>query len=228
MCNSELRLRWHRAGRRRRQGGFTPVEVLVASAVGLSALAAVLSLNRFQMLTLRNQTAQVDVQTTVRNIVELFGREVRRAGANPGCKIAAFSGIVEARGGRIRVQSDLNGDGKLTSAGEDVYYRFRDGRDTVERTDMGTGGSAESLLSGVDLQDSNLRYYDGNGTELTPGWDGVLSAAERSAVRRVRIELNVAATGLGIASTRRLVAQASADVDLRNRYFLGATACPGS
>ncbi len=228
MCTSELRLRRHGAGRRRRQGGFTPVEVLVASAVGLTALAAVMSFNRFQLLSLSNQTKQVDVQTTVRNIVELFAREARRAGANPGCKIAAFSGLAEARVQRVRIQSDLNGDGKLTSPGEDVMYRYREYRDTVERIDYGAGGTTDVLLSGVDLQDSNLRYFDGNGTELSAGWDGALSTAERSAVRRIRIELNVAATGLGISSTRRLLGQATADVDLRNRSFLGTTACPGS
>jgi len=227
MCNSELRLRRRGVGRRRRQGGFTPVEVLVASAVGLTALAAVLSLNRFQMLTLRNQTTQVDVQTTARNIVELFAREVRRAGANPGCNIPAFSGIADARVQRLRIQSDLNGDGKLTAPGEDVTYRYREYRDAVERIDVGAGGTTEVLLSGIDLRDSNVRYFDGNGTELLPGW-GSLTTAQRSAVRRVRIELNVAARGLGISSTQPLVAQVTADVDLRNRFFLGTTACPGS
>jgi type II secretory pathway component PulJ len=227
MCNSKLRLRRRGVERRRRQGGFTPVEVLVASAVGLTALAAVMSFNRFQMLTLRNQTTQVDVQTTSRNIVELFSREMRRAGANPGCKIAAFSGLADARTQRVRIQSDLNGDGALTAPGEDVTYRYREYRDAVERIDVGAGGTTEVLLSGIDLRDSNIRYFDGNGTELNP-WSGSLTSDQRAAVRRVRIELNVAARGLGISSTGALVAQQTADVDLRNRFFLGTTACPGS
>ena len=228
MCDRDLWLKRVRRPRRHSQGGFSPIEVLVAAAVGLSALAAVLSFNRFQMLTLRNQTTQVDVQTTVRNIVELFAREVRRAGANPGCRIAGFNGLVDARSYYLRMQSDLNGDGVLTGVGEDVTYQYNWDADAVQRTDRGSGGTTETLASGVGWGDSIIRYFDGNGNEMNTWYWGSLSPAERSAVRRIRIQLNLTGKALGISGTRPLLAQASADVDLRNRYFLGNTACPGS
>lgn len=211
--------------RSHRQSGFSTVELLAATAISLVTLATALSFNRFQLFALRNQASQIDVQTTARTIVDLFAREVRRAGMNPGCAIAAFSGIADAKLHSVRVQSDLNGDGVLTGPNEDLTYRYTDAN-TIERVDN-TSGVADTLASGLTMSGSQLRYFDGTGAELVPGGSG-LTAAQRSTVRRIRIQLTLSGKAVDPNSTKPLTAQAATDVDLRNRFFVNSTACPGS
>ena len=212
--------------RRRGDAGFTIVEVLVASTISMAALGAFLSFNRFQLYALRNQANQIDIQTTARSIVDLFAREVRRAGMNPNCAIPAFSGIAAAKSTSVRVQSDLNGDGALTALNEDLTYRYNFENNAVERVDH--NGTTDTLVSGLNYNGSIIRYFDGAGAELIPFfWTG-LTAAQRSAVRRIRIQLALVGTAVDPVSEQRLTAQAATDVDVRNRYFVNATACPGS
>jgi type II secretory pathway component PulJ len=213
--------------RRHDQSGFTVTELLAATAVSLVMLATVVSFNRFQLFALRDQANQIDVQTTARNIVDLFAREVRRAGMNPDCTIPAFSGIEDARQNSLRIQSDLNGDGVLTGVNEDLTYRYNYEDSRIERVDNVTH-TANTLATGVDFSGSQLRYFNGAGVELVPPPWTSLTAAQRSAVRRIRVQLSLSGKAADPNNTRPLTAQEATDVDLRNRYFVNSTACPGS
>jgi type II secretory pathway component PulJ len=208
------------------QSGFTVAEVLAATALSLVTLATVLSFNRFQLFALRNQANQIDVQMTARSIVDLFAREVRRTGMNPGCAIAGFSGIVSASPYSLRIQSDLNGDGVINGTNEDLTYRYNSDRNSIQRVDN-ISGAADVLASGIDFGNSKLRYFDGTGAEMVPGGTG-LTAAQRSAVRRIRIQLALSEKAVDPNNATSLTAQAATDVDLRNRFFVNSTACPGS
>ncbi|MFQ5665054.1 MAG: PilW family protein [Candidatus Binatia bacterium] len=205
------------------QQGFTLMEVLVASTLSLVALAGFLSFNRGQLFTLRNQANQLDLQTTARNIVDLFAREVRRAGMNPGCGIPGFSGIAAATASSLRIQADLNGDGLLTAPNEDITYHYVQETTAVERIDH--NGVTDVLVSGVDLNGCVIRYFDQDGAELVPGGTG-LNAGERASIRRIRVELTLAGAAVDPTNTLPLRAQVATDVDLRNRYFVNQTACP--
>lgn len=206
------------------------VELLAATALSLVTLAALLSFNRFQLFALRNQANQIDIETAARSIVELFARDVRRAGLNPGCAIATFSGIADARWYSLRIQSDLDGDGALTAANEDLTYRYNIVGNSIERVDNSAGvdSSVDVLASGLDLSGSKLRYFNGAGVELISGTTSGLTAAQRSSVRRIRIQLSLVGKAVDPTSNIPLVARAATDVDLRNRYFVTSTACPGS
>lgn len=203
----------------RQNAGFTLVETLVAMAVGLAAMAVFLSFNRAQFFAMHDQARQLDIQTTTRAVVDLFAREVRRAGMDPNCTMA-FTAVADSSATQVRIRSDLNVNGVLDAASEDITYRIvPDGR--LERV---VGVAAEVLLDDVDLTGSRIRYFDSAGAELVPS--PALTAAQAGTVRRVRIELAVAGAASDPKRTAPLVARAATDVELRNRFFIGAMPCP--
>lgn len=200
--------------------GFTVVELLVTLLVTGVLMAGFIGLAGFQVATTRDQSAQVDLQQTVRDVAEMFAREVRRAGANPTCA-TGFSAVEFAASWMVRVKSDLNGNGLIDAAGdEDVTYQYFDG--DLRRI---ANGSIEVLLDDVDWSDSQIRYYDQNGQLLTISqsqtYNG-LSSSNRAKVRRVEFVLDISQTA---SSGEVMRAQASSDINLRNRFFVGAPAC---
>ncbi len=206
----------------KRKRGFTTMEVLVAGTIGLIALGAFASFNRFQTFALRNQAAQLAVQSDARAVIDLMAREVRRAGLDPTCG-KAFEGIAIAEPQGIQVQADLNGDGAIGAPGESIYYRRNLETGAVERV---AGGVTDVVLPGDEVQGGSVRYFDGAGNELTNATGGGLSAAQRASVRRVRISLVLAADLVDPNSTAQARASVSTDVELRNRFFLTGAACP--
>lgn len=213
-----MQLRARRGGS---ESGFTTIDVLVAAGLSLIALGAIAAFNRVQLFALRNEAAQSDVQVAARNVVDVFSREVRGAGANPTCS-AGVSAIADAKQHLLQIQSDFDGDGTANGPGEQVTYRYKFLSNTFERV---ANGSADALLDGVTLAGSRIRYFDPAGAELTAGDTG-LASGQRANVRRVRIELVVSAASANpydTAPRRVLVAN---DVDLRNRYFANSVSCP--
>jgi prepilin-type N-terminal cleavage/methylation domain-containing protein len=203
---------------RRSQAGFTLMEILVSTAIALVALTTAGAFNRFQLFSLRTQANQLDLQTTARNVVDLFAREVRQAGFDPNCA-KTFSGVATASAAQLRILSDLNANGMIDGTNEDITYAFTTrqlARTTVEATDV--------LISDLDVTGSRFRYYDSAGTEIIPG-SGQLSSAQRAAVQRVRIELVVTGQAADPLNLQPLKAQASSNVDIRNRFFIGGTGC---
>jgi type II secretory pathway component PulJ len=209
---------------RRRLGcaGLSLVEMLVATAIGLVGVATFLSFNRFQLFALQDQTKQIDLQKTARDVVDLFAREIRRAGMDPKCS-GTFSAIALAKSYEVQVKADLDSSGAIDGVNENVTYRFNFAGQRVERV---TTTSVERLLSGFDFTGSSIRYFDSSGVEL-PGSSG-LSAAQRDTIRRVRIELRLTGDTADPNKASDLQAFAATNVDLRNRFFVAATACGAS
>jgi type II secretory pathway component PulJ len=198
--------------------GFTLVELLVAMGLGLAAMAGFLAFQRFQMLALEDQAKQLDLQTATRSIVDLFAREVRRAGMDPACT-KAFDALLDATASQARFQADLNANGVLDAASEDLTYRLVDGA----RLERVAGADTDVLLDGVSLSGSRLRYFDATGAELVPA--PALDAAQRATVRRVRLELAVADAAANPQRRQPLIARAATDVELRNRFFVASIGC---
>jgi len=205
--------------RLRSTAGVTLVELLVATALGLVGMATILSFNRAQFFALRDQATQLDIQTSTRAIVDLFAREVRRAGRDPACT-KAFAAVASGSASQVHIQEDLNSNGVLDAATEDLTYRIVNSR-RIERV---AGTTVDVLIDGVDLTGSRIRYFDGGGTELLPS--PALSAAQLAAARRVRLELAAAGTSFGSTRSTALVARAATDVELRNRFFIATDSCP--
>jgi len=205
----------------RGQAGFSLAELLVAATVSLVALVCIGAFNRFQLFAIRDQAAQVDLQSGARSIADLFGREIRRAGMDPTCS-KAFEAIATATTTQVRFKSDLNANGAIGGTDEDITYRFRLWREKIERT---SGGVTDLLMSALDPAGSGLAYFDANGIQLIPG-SGGLTSAQRAAVRRIRLSLAFKGDAVDPQNSQLQVTQVSADIDLRNRFFLGSTACP--
>ena len=149
----------------------------------------------------------------------MIARDIRRGGLDPTCS-KAFDGISVAKSDEVRIKADLDGSGAIDSPEEDITYRYQSNNNTVERV---AGTTANSLMDGIVLTGSHLRYFDGAGVELIPG-TGALGAGDRAQIRRIRIELSLADH---VANrTEPMRARVSTDVDMRNRFFLADTTCP--
>lgn len=204
--------------RLRGQRGLSLIEVLVALLIGASLAATIGWFQHTQFLTLEDQAAQLDVQTAARAVIDVFARDVRRAGMDPRCT-KAVQALLEASPTTVRIQADLNANGALDVASEDLRYRIV-GDTRLERRQ---GNTVEPLLDGVDLAGSRFRYYDASGAEIVT--TGALTTAQRAQVRRVRLELAVHAPAHSTVRGADLVAEAATDVELRNRFFVAVTGC---
>jgi len=208
------------------QAGFTLAEVLVATAIGLVGLAAFTSFSVDHMYTMSNQANQIDLQTAARSITDLFAREVRRAGTgtNPTCSGTASTGLMVAKTTQVRLRADLDGNGSLTGANEDVTYYLNTGETkSVTRRDN-NASRTDTLWSGVSLTGSQFSYFDSNGNQLT-GDDGALSNNQLLQVRRIRLKLTLTADTIDPSDKLLLTAKEVTDVELRNRYFVMAASC---
>lgn len=204
-------------GRCDRQSGFTLMELLVSTLVAGLFLAGVMSMAAFQVTATRDQSTQVELQQAVRNVAELFAREVRRTGTNPTCS-PNVRALDYASSWMIYTNSDLNGDGAITFSSESIIYQF----DPVSRRFRRTGnGQTETLITDVVWDRSGMRYFDGNGVELAAGLHS-LSSDDRNRVRRVRFTLEVERRTPNGETIR---AQASSDINLRNRFFIRSPIC---
>lgn len=215
MLSAVVSPRWRSAA------GFTLTEILVTLGLGLVSLATVTSFHHFQLQTLRRQATQNDLQMTARSVIDLFTRDVRRAGRNPNCS-AGVSAIADAKQFRVRVQSDLDGDGTPGGLEEDITYIFKSGMNGIDRV---ANGTTATLVDNVVLENSLIRYFDETGAEITAGESG-LAAGQRDRVRRIRLQVVLRSTTpdpQSMVPPRTWIAN---DVDLRNRRFINNISCP--
>jgi len=128
-------------------------------------------------------------------------------------------GIIQATPTSIRFQQDLNGDGLIAGAGEDVTYTFADGQ--ITRTD---GLNAPvTLVSNVPSNGFSILYFDGSGTpvQLVPaGSPASLTQAQRDIVVMVRITIqaNIPNPNPNVSTPIKSVAES--EVAIRNRAVL--------
>ncbi|MBI3785532.1 MAG: hypothetical protein HY270_19235 [Deltaproteobacteria bacterium] len=224
MLNQHLQLRRAAtaSSRRRRNAGFTVPEVLVGMTLGLLTIAAFLDFNRVQLFAVRTQSTQLELQTTARNVLDLFTGEVRRAGFDPKC-VKSFEAISEATSTRIHLIADLNMSGIIGAPGEDVTYNYNSSGRTFTRLNNGV---TETLFDAnqVSVSSVTIQYYDGSNVELVPPTGG-LSSTQRASIRRVRLTLALQSKSADPQSTRSLAATFQSTVDLRNRFFVAAVNC---
>ena len=201
-------------------GGYGLSELLVATAVGLTTMAAVLGFSRFQLFALRTQSAQLEMQTVGRAATDLFSHEVRRAGMDPTC-VKAFEGIAEARYDRLRIKGDVNGNGTI-DVGEDITYSLQYWPYNLQRTVA--GDSANSLADDNVYLYPWFDYFDGAGNQIAPS--SSLTSAQRAQVRRVRLTLWMWTQPIDPQNDTWMQASLTSNVDIRNRWFVTSTACP--
>lgn len=205
-----------------RARGFTLMEVLGAMLLMLTITAAMVSAYRFQLFAFRTQEAQLDVQETARNLIDVMAREIRLAGYDPTC-VKTFAGVADARPQLLQVQFDRNADGAI-GAGESVAYVYNADLDQVQRS----AGAAPVALASAQLDNAlSFSYFDGTGATLTPsGTPAALTATQRNAVRRVKITLMLQQPSPDPQSSTPVTSRFVSNVELRNRFLNGGAGCP--
>ena len=205
------------------QAGFTLTEALVATVVGLVAIGAMTSFNVAQMYGLRNQSGQVDLQSSARAITDLFAREVRSTGlgTNVACTGTVSTGLLTAKSSEIHIRADLDGNGALTGASENVTYKLESDDHRIIRIDH-AAGRTDTLWSGASIEGSRLLYFDAAGNQLAAG-SGELDATQLTQVRRVKLELVLTGRVIQPRNSLLQTAREAADTELRNRYFLNSS-----
>src|SRR5262249_8453244 len=151
--------------------------------------------------------------------VDLFGREVRRAGTNinPTCTGTASTSITWASAWTVRFKADLDGDGNTSSSSEtneDVTWWISTDNNAIWRTDNNRTSTPDTLWSGSNvggvsaLNGSQFLFYDSNGNAITAasGGSGLLSATQLTQVVRIVMQLSVATTGSAPGGSRTLTA----------------------
>jgi Tfp pilus assembly protein PilW len=146
---------------RTNQRGYGTAEILAATTIALVASAAFVKFNHYQMHVVQDQAKQLALQDMARSAVDVFAREIRRAGQNPTCA-GGIIPLVSATSNMLRIQADVDGNGTLAATNEDVMYVA-----TSTAFSRVTNSLADTLVTGVTTS-ASFRYYDGAGVELVP------------------------------------------------------------
>ena len=179
------------------QRGFTLVELMIALAVALVALASIAAVFQMQFKALKREEMASEMRDNVRTVVEMITRELSMAGYDPSRSTGA--GIVTSSASLVNFTMDLDGDGDLTGAGEDVLYEYDAANLAVTRN---------SQVIAEDITALSFTYYDAGNTVTG-------SAAD---VHRVRIQVN-GRSRVQLPQAGYLTLSLSSDVAPRNLAF---------
>lgn len=212
--------------RRRSTHGFSTADVLAGLALSMLTLGSVYSFFLAQQKALATQQVYAQSQTITRTLVDLFLREVRMATYDPAGTALTTSpgpscpgvkqGIVDARPTLLHFQQDLDGDGTIGAAGEDVTYLLS-GND-VQRQEGKT--PPVTLVSGVAMGGLTFRYFDGANpaNELIPtGTPAALTAGQRDCVAKVEVTVTASLANPDPHNTAPILSRADSQVAIRSR-----------
>lgn len=167
--------------KRRADGGYSLVDMLVALAVGGGMLAATVTLLHLGLRAWVWGAARVEAQQSARYALERMASELREAGYDP--TVAGIAAVVAAEPTRVAIQRDANGNGVIDPTRERVTYVLRAGESILRRD---AGGGAQPVINGVRA--FRLGYLDRDGVETT----------DPAAVVAVRVQLEVGNDGAGV------------------------------
>lgn len=199
----------------------------MALAIAPIVLAGIQSTYRAQIYALAAHNTSFGLQETARGALDLIVREVRMSGYDPTGMALPVSpgpacpdvsqGIVEASPTRLRVQADLDGDGALLGASEDVIYDLDFALEQILRTDA---GGTVMLADDVPTNGLRFRYFDASNppVEILPSPS--LTAAQRDCVRTVAVVVRTRAPNPDPNTTSDLTSTASSQVAIRSRALI--------
>lgn len=179
--------------------GATLAELLVGAGLGLVILALLTAAVAVGSRLARAAGARGEAEDTAQLAVEAFLFDVRRAGFDPaGVGVVALS---EALPDRVELAADLDGDGIVDAASEEVTAH-------VCATGLGRlsriiGRQSMPLADGVTA--CTFRYLDAAGVPL-PLPPAGLPAAGRALVRAVAFDLVLTPSGLAGRAERHVTA----------------------
>ncbi len=151
--------------RRRREGGFTFINLLVSMGISGIALSAVTTTFVSQSQSYDAQEQIVEMQQNARAAMDLITREVRMAGFDP--TVAGFDGV-HHHSNYIHIRADLNGDGDKDDTNEELRYRYDSTNDLIERDDDDLNNWTTLT---ENIQAFNFDFLDSNGNSTTTSAD---------------------------------------------------------
>lgn len=176
--------------------GTSLVELLVGLALALPVLTALTSALGGGTRLLAHAGIRAEAEDTVVLATESFAFDVRRAGHDPAA--VGVDALATARGDRLTLHADVDGDGAVDADSDDVTsWACATGPPRLSRI-IGS----QSLPLASDVQICRLWYIDATGTVLDPG-SGELDAGDRARVRAVVLELAIRPAALRTAAARR-------------------------
>ena len=159
---------------RRRNPGFTLVEVLISLVIGMVVLAALYAVFTIQNKNFAKQEQIGEMQQIARTAMDSMAREITMAGYDPNQTTPANAGITAASATSLSFTSDLNGNGDTADANESVTYAFDGANYRITRN---TGGGAQPFAE--NIQGLTFTYYDAAGAVTATAAD----------IRRIQISI---------------------------------------
>ena len=170
---------------RRHDAGMTLVELTVASALALAAVAALTALFLVVIRARGRAGEAAETVVSLAGTIDQIARDVRLAGYDPSAR--GLAGIVTPTAQSVVLRADLDGSGDIdTSSEEQITYRLNAAGDTLQRL---VGQQNLPMLSDVAAAGFRLHYFDAQAAELDPT---VAGAGDR--VHLVTVELALRAT----------------------------------
>lgn len=184
----------------RGEAGFSVVELLVASLVGLLVLVAGLELLRVHVAVARRLQVRLGSLGGAAWALTVAGRDVATAGGDP--RAAGIAALGVAATDRAVLNGDRDGDGAIDAASAErvtLAWSSTSGGRLVRWL----GNQSIAIAATVPSGALRLRYFTADGTELA-GAGGELDATDAGRVRLVATELAVTERSGSSTSTTAL------------------------
>jgi type IV pilus assembly protein PilW len=153
--------------------GFSLVELLIATAVGLVVLASMYGVFTIQNKALGDQEEIVAMKQSVRAGMDMLVREVGMAGYDPAF-INTFIGVTVSAS-QHQIQADLDGNGAIdANSRENIIYAFDS---TNKRITRNIGAGDQPFVENVEA--FAFEYLDNTGN----------ATAASANVRQIRITI---------------------------------------
>ena len=145
--------------RRRREGGFTFINLLVSMGISGIVLSTVTTTFVSQSQSYDAQEQIVEMQQNARAAMDIMTREIRMAGYSPtGASIVG----VHYHSDKIHIRADITGDGDNNDPNEDIKYSYDAANLRIQRdAKAGIQPFAENI------QAFTFAYFDNNGNATT-------------------------------------------------------------
>jgi type IV pilus assembly protein PilW len=157
--------------------GFALLELLVAVCAALVMFGIIVGTFTFLEEGYDLEAQIADMQHRLAVGIRTMTKELPMAGNDPSG--TAGAGLVAADSNTIRFTMDLNGDGDVSDADEDITYTLDTGQLQLKR-------NGQALVKNIPPEGLLFSYFDSSGHELnsTP-----LNAAARDMVSRITVQL---------------------------------------
>ena len=166
----------HLGGNRKKEHGFTMVELLVAMAMAAVVIASVYTLYKTQQDSYIEKDQEVEMQQNVRASLYQMARDLRMAGFNPqrASNVGGFVTQLPDDGGgttttnstniAFTIDQDSNGVIDVDDDDEQIAYRLDNASSALQkfRVSDDTWQTVADNISAVDFV-----YLDPNGTDIT-------------------------------------------------------------